>query len=59
MVLSQMAVDGSEHQMGYASIKLSSKEELYFTIEKECLTINLGIAAFRVYTLGQPLTGHS
>ena len=43
LVLSQRAAsDGEEHLVAYDSQKLLPWEELYSTIEKECLAIKLG-----------------
>ena len=53
-VLSQQGDDGHEHPLAYWNRKLLPREQKYFTIEKECLTIKLGVCAFHVYQLGRP-----
>ena len=52
-VLSQMGEDGKEQSVAYFSRKLLPREVRYYTIEKECLAIKLGVEAFRVYLLGR------
>ena len=52
-VLSQHAEDDQEHPVAYWSRKLLPREQRYSTIEKECLAIKLGVAAFQVYLLGR------
>ena len=42
--------------MAYFSKKLLPREEKYSTVEKECLSIKLGVHAFRVYLLGRNFT---
>ena len=53
-VLSQLSENGEDHPIAYFSRKLSSREERFSTIEKECLGIKLAAQAFRVYLLGRP-----
>ena len=53
-VLSQYGPDREEHPVAYYSRKLLPREERYATVEKECLTIKLGVQALRVYLLGKP-----
>ena len=55
-VLSQVDDDGKYHPVAYFSRKLLPREECHSTIEKECLTIKLGIQAFLTYLLGRPFT---
>ena len=55
-VLSQLDADGLDHPVAFYSRKLLPREEKYSTIEKECLTICLGVQAFCVYLLGRPFT---
>ena len=53
-VLSQIGNDGLDHPLAYFSRKLLPREERYYTIEKECLPIKLGVQAFHVYLMGRP-----
>ena len=53
-VLSQLDEDGHDHPVAFFSRKLLPREERYFTVEKECLAIKLGVQAFKVYLLGKP-----
>lgn len=55
-VLSQCDKSGADHPIAYFSRKLMPREEHYSTIEKECLAIELGVKAFKVYLLGKPFT---
>ena len=55
-VLSQKDDEGSDRPMAYFSRKLLQREEIYSTIEKECLAIKLGVEAFKVYLIGRPFT---
>ena len=55
-VLSQCDDDGLDHPIGFFSKKLLLREELYSTVEKECLAIKLGVQAFKVYLLGRTFT---
>ena len=52
-VLCQQGDDGKEHPVYYYSRKFLPREERYSIIEKECLTIKVVVAAFRVYLLGR------
>ena len=54
--LSQLDSSGLERPMAYYSKTLLPREEHYSVIEKECLAIKEGIAAFQVYLLGRPFT---
>ena len=49
-VLSQEDSDGTNHPVGYFSRKFLPMEKAYSTVERECLTVKLGIEAFKVYT---------
>ena len=55
-VLTQYSENGEEHPIAFWNRKFLPGEERYSTIEKECLTIKLGIEAFKVYLLGCPIT---
>ncbi len=55
-VVSEVNDGGEDHPVGHFSRKLLPREEKYATVEKECLTIKLGIHAFHVYLLGKPFT---
>jgi len=55
-VLTQVEDTGEEHPIAYYSRKLLPREERYSEVEKECLAIQLGVQAFRVYLLGQEFT---
>ena len=59
VVLSQWDSDGTDHPVGYFSRKLLPKKEAYSTVEKEFLTIKLGIEAFKVYLLGRQFEIHT
>ena len=50
--MSQKTNEGQEHPVAYWSGKMLPQEQRYPTIEKECLVIKLGVAAFSVYLLG-------
>jgi phospholipid-translocating ATPase len=50
-VLSQIE-NNEEHRVAYYSKKLLPREQLYSTVEKECLAIKLGMYAFCVYLFG-------
>ena len=52
-VLSQKSDNSHKHPIAYWSRKLLPREQRYSTIEKECLAIKLGVAAFSVYLLGR------
>ncbi|XP_071818156.1 uncharacterized protein [Apostichopus japonicus] len=52
-VLSQIGEDGSEHPIIYISRKLSRSEEVYSTIEKECLAIVWAVQKLYVYLFGR------
>ena len=52
-VLSQQDADGSDHPVAFFSRKLLPHEQRFSTVEKECLSIKLGIEAFHVYLLGK------
>ena len=47
---------GLNHPVAYFICKLLQREENYLAIEKECLTVKLGIEAFKVYLLENMLT---
>lgn len=52
--LSQLDDQRDDHPTtAYFSCKLLPREELYSTIEKECLAIKLAVQHFRVYLLGR------
>ena len=55
-VLSQSDNAGEDHPIAYFSRKLLPREEKYFTVEKECLAIKLGIQVFRTYLLAKQFT---
>ena len=55
-VLSQEDDAGVERPIAYYSKKLLPREERSSVIEKECLAIKAGVAAFQVYLLGRPFT---
>ena len=55
-VLSQLEESGADHPVAFYSRKLLPQKKNYSMIKIECLAIKLGIQAFRVYLLGQPLT---
>ena len=55
-VLSQLEESGADHPVAFYSRKLLPQKKNYSTIKIEWLAIKLGIQAFRVYLLGQPLT---
>ncbi|XP_064399260.1 uncharacterized protein LOC135345747 [Halichondria panicea] len=55
-VLSQLDGTGMDRPVAYYSKKLLPREERYSVIEKECLAIKAGVAAFQVYLLGRPFT---
>ena len=46
--------DGKFYPIAYGSKKLSSAEQKYSTIEKECLAIVWGILKFHLYLAGKP-----
>ena len=50
-VLGQRDDLGLDHPIAYFSRKLLPKEEKYSTVEKECLSVKLGVEAFRTYVL--------
>ena len=50
-MLSQLSKDIDIHPVTYFSKKLPPWEEKYFTIEKECLGIKMGIEAFQFYLM--------
>ena len=52
-VLSQIGNVGQNHPVAYFSRKLLPREQKFSTIEKECLSIKLGIEAFHVNLLGR------
>ena len=52
-VLSQYD-EGHNHPIAYFSRKVLPREQMYSTVDKECLAIRLGVQAFRVYLLGRP-----
>ncbi len=54
-VLSQ-EVEGEERPVLYISRKLSKRETMYSTIEKECLAIRWAILTFHYYLLGLEFT---
>ena len=53
-MLSQLDSSGSERPVAYYRKKLLPREERYSVIEKECVAIKEGIAAFQAYLLGRP-----
>lgn len=54
-VLSQ-EMEGEERPELYINLKLSRRETVYSTIEKECLAIRWAVLTFRYYLLGRELT---
>ncbi|CAM4612755.1 unnamed protein product [Leuciscus chuanchicus] len=54
-VLSQ-EVEGEERPVLYISRKLSKRETMYSTIEKECLAIRWAVLTLRYYLLGREFT---
>ncbi|KAJ8023192.1 hypothetical protein HOLleu_38300 [Holothuria leucospilota] len=52
-VLGQIGDDGEEHPVVFISRKLSRAEEIYPTIEKECLCIVWAVQKLQVYLLGR------
>ena len=55
-VLSQVDAEGLEHPVSFFSRKLLPRETRYATIEKECLTVKLGVQHFAVYLTGRPFS---
>ena len=54
VVLSQGDPLGNDYPIAYFSKKLLDRERKYAVVEKECLTIKLGVQAFSVYLIGKP-----
>ena len=52
-VLSDRMADGTEHPIGYASRSLNTAERGHSTIEKETLTIVLGVKKFNQFLYGR------
>ncbi len=55
-LLNQVAEDGLEHPVAFASRKLLPREMKYSTIEKECLAIVWALNTFYVYLYGELFT---
>ena len=55
-VVSQTDTEGCDYPVAYFNRKLLPRKQKYATIEKECLTIKLGVEAFQVYLLGNEFT---
>ena len=51
-MLSQIGEDGEEHPVVYLSKKLVPREELYATVEKECLANVWVIQSLKVHQYG-------
>ncbi len=49
-------IGGEEHPVLYISRKLSKRETMYSTIEKECLAIRWAVLTLRYYLLGREFT---
>ena len=52
-MLLQRDADGVERAISFISIKLSSAQRNYSTLERECLAIVCALDHFRVYLLGR------
>ncbi len=53
---SKIKIGGEERPVLYISRKLSKRETIYSTIEKECLAIRWEVLTLRYYLLGQEFT---
>ena len=55
-VISHIMEDGSEHPIAFASWTLSTSEKNYAQVEKEALSLVLGVKKFHAYLYGRRLT---